>query len=171
MLCQSQALTLPECDTLSAEQGWLWAESWVGRALPSSPGQVEDGGTGDLCRGVLWWASWLQLRGVFGKLIPWVESQEGKGGQGEGSSGFSCLRGIWAGALCDALGGAPWCGLASAPPSCGLHVQPSQEWILGRDASPGRSKKGPCGSTGQGSGSAGQEEGGMAVRNSCTDPA
>lgn len=48
-------------------------------ALPSSPCQVKNGGTGDFCRGVLWRAGGLQFRGVFGKLVPWVESRGGAG--------------------------------------------------------------------------------------------
>lgn len=48
-------------------------------ALPSSPCQVKNGGTGDFCRDVLWRAGWLQFRGVFGKLVPWVESRGGAG--------------------------------------------------------------------------------------------
>lgn len=51
---------------LPAEVGW-------GRrtALPGGPSQIQDGSTGHLRRGVLWRAGRLQLRGVFGKLVPW----------------------------------------------------------------------------------------------------
>lgn len=40
-------------------------------ALPGGPSQIHDGSTGHLRRGVLWRAGRLQLRGVFGKLVPW----------------------------------------------------------------------------------------------------
>lgn len=51
---------------LPAEVGW-------GRrtALPGGPSQIQDSSTGHLRRGVLWRAGRLQLRGVFGKLVPW----------------------------------------------------------------------------------------------------
>jgi hypothetical protein len=39
-------------------------------ALPSHPGQVKDGAPGHVCGGVFWRAGWLQLGGVFGKLVP-----------------------------------------------------------------------------------------------------
>lgn len=64
-------------------------------------------------------------------LFPGGRAGEGQGGQGEGSPASSACgassRGLWGKLL-----GAPLrCGLASVPPSCGLHVQPSQEGVQG----------------------------------------
>lgn len=41
-----------------------------GGPLPSSPSQVQHAVPTDFCGSVFWWASWLQLHGVFGKLVP-----------------------------------------------------------------------------------------------------
>lgn len=85
---------LPTGDTTTVQSGGGSVGQKLGGALPSSPSEVKDGGTGKLCGGVLWRAGWLQFCGVFGKLVPWVESQEGKGkgGQGKSSPASSCLR-------------------------------------------------------------------------------
>lgn len=71
-----------------------------GRALPSSGGQVKDSGVGGLCRGVLGGAGWFQLRGVFGKLVPWWRD-------GEGDQETGPLVPLLAGCLCEAPGGPP----------------------------------------------------------------
>lgn len=80
-------------------------------ASPSSPGQLEDSSARDLGRGILRGAGWLQLRGVFGKLVPWVEMW-GRGRSGPRASSLRPPaghpdRGLW-----EALG--VWSGLCQA---------------------------------------------------------
>lgn len=110
-----------------------------GRASPSISSKVKDGGPRDLCRGVLWRAGWLQLRGVFGKLVPCGERQ---GGQGEGPLASSCCRVPGQRSPCEA-GGIPGIGPGLCPSLWVPCAANSQERALGRDSAARRRNSSP----------------------------